>query len=83
MSPYSCTSPCIPPVFPLFSCTALLYSLALITPDYSVANRQVAQVASDWLANLVQPIPAYPVQLFQFRFSAHARPSRPESNWRA
>ena len=74
---------CVPLVPPLFSCTALLYSLALITPDYSVANRQVVQVASDWLANLVQPILACPVQLFQFWFGAHVRPSRQGFDWRA
>ena len=85
-SPYSCTSPCISPVFPLFSYTASLYSLAPFIPDCSVANRRVARAASNWLANLTRPIPARAVQLFQFWFShtgARARPNKPGSDWRA
>ena len=86
ISPYSCTSLCTPPVFPLFSCIASLYSLAPFIPDCSVANRQVERAASDWLANLVRPAPARAVQLFRFWFSrtsARARPSKPGSDWRA
>ena len=58
MSPYSCMSPCTPPVFPLFSCTASLYSLAPFIPDCSVVNRRVERAAFDWLANSVRPAPA-------------------------
>jgi hypothetical protein len=55
--------PSVLPVLPLFPCTASLYSLALITPYYSVANRRVAWVASYWLANSVWPVPTCPVKL--------------------
>ena len=85
-SPYSCTSPCIPPIFPLFSCTASLYSLAPFIPDCSVANRRVARAASDWLANSARPAPARAILSFWFWFSrtgARVRPSKPGSDWRA
>ena len=46
-----------PPVYPLFPCTASLYSLVPFIPGCSVANRRVARAASDWLANSVRPAP--------------------------
>ena len=79
-------SPCNPPVFPLFPCTASLYSLVPFIPGRSVANRRVARTASDWLANSVRPAPARAVLSFRFWISctgAHARPSRPGFDWRA
>jgi hypothetical protein len=75
--------PPVLPVLPLFPCTALLYSLAPITPYCSVANRRVARVAFYWLANSVRPVPTHPVQLFLFWFGVRARPSGPGSDWHA
>jgi hypothetical protein len=85
ISPCYCTYPCMPPAFPLFSYTALLYSLTPFIPDCSVANRRIERAASDWLANSVRAVPAHAVQLFQFGFShtsAHARPGKLGSDWR-
>jgi hypothetical protein len=45
---------CIPPVLPLFSCIASLYSLAPIIPNCSVTNRWVVRATFDWLANSVR-----------------------------
>ena len=75
---------CNPPVYPLFPCTASLYSLVPFIPGCSVANRRVARAASDWLANSVRPVPARAVLSFRFwisRTGARARPSRPGFNW--
>ena len=54
-----------PPIFCMHPCSACtppipLYSLVLITPYCSAANRRVVRVASYWLANSVRSVPPVP-----------------------